>query len=437
MNQAIAIPRTDSAHLALRIIVAAAALGLAIVLARLEVEPVATWFYLFAWYPTLLLLDTFVVVVGGRSMLERPKNLLIMLWWSAVIWFLFEALNFRLQNWYYIFVPSNNIARWGSTILAFATVVPAIVLAERLLDRLKLGHKLMTRRIVVRPKDLKLAAGIGWGLLALVMVFPRLLFPLVWAAVWLIAEPALYRSDPEHSLFRDMELGRWGRIARVMLGGLFIGLLWESFNHPARAKWIYTVPFLEGLKIFEMPPYGFLGFPPFALEAWTLYHLLARKARWKTAVASVAFVSAVFVGMELWTYSSKTPLLVDLPRTAPEVQEQLRKAGLDDVFRIARTEPDALQLRAGLSRSDAESVHEAAKLVTLSGIGTFHAAALVHGGIETVHDLGQAHPDDVFGLVGGGARGGARPTAAEVRVWVRAAREQVGVFIGEEGTNDD
>jgi len=79
--------------------------------------------------------------------------------------------------------------------------------------------------------------------------------------VWLIAEPALYRTDPERSLFGDIAAGRWGRIARLMAAGLFAGALWESFNSVARGKWIYTVPFLEHIKIFEMPPVGFLGFP--------------------------------------------------------------------------------------------------------------------------------------------------------------------------------
>src|SRR5206468_1825377 len=84
---------------------------------------------------------------------------------------------------------------------------------------------------------------------------------------------------PERSLFADIAAGSWGRIARLMAAGLCAGALWESFNAAARAKWIYTVPFLEHMKIFEMPPIGFLGFTFFALEVWSLYHLLAPRTR--------------------------------------------------------------------------------------------------------------------------------------------------------------
>src|SRR5207245_2472265 len=81
---------------------AVAALAAALVLLRLDVPPVPTWFYAFAWYPTLVILDALVVRLGGTSMLVRPLDLGGSLWWSAVIWFLFEALNFRLQDWYYV-----------------------------------------------------------------------------------------------------------------------------------------------------------------------------------------------------------------------------------------------------------------------------------------------------------------------------------------------
>ena len=48
-------------------------------------------------------------------------------------------------------------------------------------------------------------------------------------------------------------------------------MLWEFWNYWARAKWHYTVPIMENLKIFEMPVPGYLGFPAFALECFTMY----------------------------------------------------------------------------------------------------------------------------------------------------------------------
>src|SRR5256885_3886706 len=40
-----------------------------------------------------------------------PISLTAMLWWSAMIWFLFEAINFRLEDWYYVFLPANRLGR--------------------------------------------------------------------------------------------------------------------------------------------------------------------------------------------------------------------------------------------------------------------------------------------------------------------------------------
>ena len=61
-----------------------------------------------------------------------------------------------------------------------------------------------------------------------------------------------------------------------MLSGLLCGMLWEFWNYWSRAKWHYTVPIMERLKIFEMPVPGYLGFPAFALECFTMYSLLLR-----------------------------------------------------------------------------------------------------------------------------------------------------------------
>src|SRR3989454_2358188 len=145
-----------------------------------------------------------------------------------------------------------------------------------------------------------------------------------------------------------MARGEWGRIVRLMAAGLVAGALWETFNHLARGRWIYTVPFLEDVKLFEMPPVGFLGFPFFGLEVWSLYHLLARRPRAATVVPTVAFAVLVLAGMDRWTVSSTTPRLADLPAVSAEARARLQDAGLTDVFRLAQLRPEEIGRRAGL-----------------------------------------------------------------------------------------
>ena len=65
--------------------------------------------------------------------------------------------------------------------------------------------------------------------------------------------------------------GTYERVINLLIAGFICGGLWEFWNFWARAKWIYTVPIFGDIKIFEMPVLGYFGFPPFALECFTMY----------------------------------------------------------------------------------------------------------------------------------------------------------------------
>src|SRR5207302_1162902 len=194
----IRIAAADAAGLARpRVVAAALVLVGAALLRYYEIPPVSTWLYVLAWYPTLRILDQLVVLLEGESVLARPRALITMLWWSAVIWFLFEAINIRLQDWYYVFLPVNPLERWAGITLSLATAVPAVLLPERVLDRLGVWRQLHWRPIAVGPEQLRGASRLGWAALAATLAFPRYLHPLTWGAVWLIAEPLLARA-PHH-----------------------------------------------------------------------------------------------------------------------------------------------------------------------------------------------------------------------------------------------
>src|SRR2546427_35663 len=120
---------------------------------------------------------------------------------------------------------------------------PAVLLPGGGLARRGVGRDVRPRTLALEPRHLDIAGWVGWGLLAAVLTFPRYLSPLPWGAVWLTAEPLLYRRDRERSLFADIARGSWGRIARLMAAGLFAGALWESVNALARGRWVYSVPF--------------------------------------------------------------------------------------------------------------------------------------------------------------------------------------------------
>jgi len=41
------------------------------------------------------------------------------------------------------------------------------------------------------------------------------------------------------------------------------------------------VPYLGDVKVFEMPVLGYLGFPPFALECYAMYHWVRGALGWR------------------------------------------------------------------------------------------------------------------------------------------------------------
>src|SRR5947209_9231874 len=84
-----------------------------------------------------------------------------------MIWFLFEAINFRLEDWYYVFLPANRLARWVGITVSLATVVPAVLLPERLLERLGVWRELRGRPVPLRPEHLRIALWVGGATLAL------------------------------------------------------------------------------------------------------------------------------------------------------------------------------------------------------------------------------------------------------------------------------
>jgi hypothetical protein len=409
-----------------------------------QVEPFATWYYQFSWYSVLLAADGALALFSGSGRLKRGEFLLLgkpaflfsMLGWSTVSWFFYELLNFRLQNWYYVFLPESMAVRWFGTTVAFATVLPAVFLAEAILASVGFARAVRTKPLRVTPRTLTVMRIAGAAIMALVLAFPRYFFALVWGASMLMIEPVVYRKARDRSLLYDLEQGRPGRLLRLLGGGALIGLLWESLNIGARAKWIYTVPFLENLKLFEMPVPGFLGFPPFAVECFIIWQALVtagvavprfgptfratRGKRIGAAFGSAVFCVIVLIGMELWTFTSSRPRITELPEV-PGVM--LQREGYD-VFRLANSTPSLVAADAGVDRETAQKWVDRAGLASLRGIGTDNLQLLQELGINSVEQLAATDPAALIARLE--QKTGEDWVDARVRVWVRGARRSLG-----------
>jgi hypothetical protein len=404
------------------------------------VEPFATWFYQFAWLSVLLVMDGAIAWMGAAGkkgeflLLDRPRHLFSLMSWSAVVWIFYELLNFRLQNWYYVNLPTSLPIRWTSTIVAFATVLPAVFLSFTLMRAFGVAE-------TTRWKPFNMNGRLHWlrvagtAMMALVLIWPKYFYPLVWGATTLLVEPWVYRKSPERSLLHDLEHGNPGRLLRLLAGGLLIGFLWESLNIAARAKWIYTVPGLEDLKLFEMPLLGFIGFPPFTLECFVLwqalvvggvalprsgqrFHAPITRRIWGPLAAAV-FCGAVMWQMDRQTIASYSPKLSTLmgPAAAPLVT-----AGVD-VYELARADAAVVAQQLGVPEDSATSLVQHARLVTLRGIGTHYADIMARIGIRTVDDLANADPHTLAARMQ--AVSGEVISSARVRIWVKGAKHVV------------
>ncbi|MGB6822559.1 MAG: hypothetical protein WBE21_10805 [Candidatus Acidiferrales bacterium] len=246
------------------------------------IEPVATYFTPIAWTAYVLIVDSAVLAMTGRSRLRNsPRDLFQMALLSIPLWLVFEAYNLRLQNWDYTGVPRELV--WGllGYCWSFATITPAILETAELVE--SFGWFMRRETAEISPALCRNMMGAGILCLGLPLFLPRhiasYLFALVWLGFYLALDPLNYRLGLP-SLLGDFSYGRWSRFYSLLVSGWVCGWLWEFWNYWAAAKWHYIFPILQHYKIFEMPAPGYLGFIPLALECFVMYVTAAWLVRW-------------------------------------------------------------------------------------------------------------------------------------------------------------
>ena len=368
-----------------------------------RVEPFMYWFYLMVWWSFIIFLDAVLSLKAGHSTVFNGR-----LPWLATIscglWCLFELENVRLQNWFYINVPSPMGVRFSGYFLAFATVIPAIYLTTEAIGSI-------LPPLAIRPFPLKrygtYALPLGILCFLLSVAFPAYCFSLAWVFLLFIIDGHNYRKGYP-SFGRELERGTLTRVVSVAAAGLLCGILWELWNYWAITKWVYTVPFFEGFKIFEMPAPGFLGFPLFALETVAFLTLmgsspLLARSRWVICGITLAFSLSVFFLIDRYTVFSHVALVDELPFLSERTRKGLENRGIETSYAI-----DPILLGKG--------ERESLALLQLDGLGLGHFNLLEAYGVDTVERVSQIDQDELSAIL-------KEPNLRRIRVFKTAARE--------------
>lgn len=223
------------------------------------------------WIGYIIVVNALTYCRNGYCLpLKRPGSFAALFLVSAGFWWFFEYLNRFVQNWYYQGI--NQISAFEYVLFAtlpFATVLPAVMSTYELLKtfpRLSAGFDDFLK---IRAGHPRLAASaafvIACAALAMIRVWPDLLFPALWLSpLFIITSYQAIRGQP--TIFAHVAAGDWRRIWLLALAALICGFFWEMWNYYSLAKWKYSVPFVERFRIFEMPILGYAGYLPFGLE---------------------------------------------------------------------------------------------------------------------------------------------------------------------------
>jgi hypothetical protein len=234
------------------------------------------WAFFPLWLGYCLTIDGLVRWRTGTSLLTRDwKKYIGLFLLSAAIWWLFEALNLRTQNWVYPGAQSfSPLAYAFWTTLSFTTVVPAVFGSAELMASFGFIKRLGAGPLIGSDRRTTTAFfAVGLAMLVLLLLWPRIFFPFMWLSVYFIIEPINVwrgnRSLADWTAKRD-----WRPVISLWLGVLLTAFFWEMWNYFAYPKWVYQVAWGSWLHIFEMPLLGYGGYLPFALELYAFYHLI-------------------------------------------------------------------------------------------------------------------------------------------------------------------
>ncbi len=229
------------------------------------------------WLGYCLTVDGLLYFRSGSSFISRnPVKFAFMFLISIPGWWLFELINHRTNNWFYQGKNYfSNIEFFIYASINFSTVMPSVFTTSELISTSSWIRGLKRGASISKNKKVAvLFLLIGTASLSAVLLMPDYFYPLLWLSIYLIIEPInILTENP--TLLDYLSKGDWRPLISLWIGVLICGFFWEMWNYLSYPKWVYRTPHVDFCHVFEMPLLGYLGYIPFSMELFALYHLIS------------------------------------------------------------------------------------------------------------------------------------------------------------------
>lgn len=234
------------------------------------------WGFFPMWLGYCLTIDALTYYRKGESLLTRNTLAYMGLFLiSAPAWWLFEMINNYTQYWHYTAREQfTDLEYYSWASLDFSTVIPAVFGTAEYLGTYNFFKRTINGPEIGKRKLTRLLFFIsGWIMLVLLFLFPEYGAAFLWISIFFIIDPVNYWIS-NRSILSNTALGNWSTVIKLWTASLICGFFWEFWNYYSNPKWYYTIPGIDLLYVFEMPLPGYLGYLPFSLELFALYHFV-------------------------------------------------------------------------------------------------------------------------------------------------------------------
>jgi len=234
------------------------------------------WGFFPLWLGYILTINAITQVRIGSTLITRNfKAFAGLFLLSAPFWWLFELIDLRTDYWVYLAREQfTDLEYFILASISFSTVLPAVFSTAELVNTWKWLPKVSKGpRIKANQLTAVLFFVLGWLMLIALLIWPQYFPAFLWMSLYFITDPVNYWLGNKN-LLQEVHHKDWRTVIALFIGTLICGFFWEMWNIYSYPKWIYQVPFVDFWYVFEMPLLGYLGYLPFGLELYALYHFV-------------------------------------------------------------------------------------------------------------------------------------------------------------------